>query len=134
MRESFLVQRYVYDIIREQSDADRLKLYDSLFQYAFDAVPIPNESPACLLNIIREQIDGNIKSYDSYKTRVSSGYRSWRNAVFKRDGKRCRVCGSEKGLVVHHIIPFSRDKDSRFSVNNGIILCEECHRKVHEVL
>lgn len=134
MRESFLVQRYVYDIICEQSDADRLSLYDSLFQYAFDGVPIPNESPACLLNIIKGQIDGNIKSYNSYTTRVSSGYRSWRNSVFKRDGKQCRVCGSKSGLVAHHIIPFSRDASSRFSVNNGIVLCEECHRKVHEKL
>lgn len=64
-------------------------------------------------------------------------YREWRLAVFRRDHFTCQACGakSEKGskptLHAHHIKPYSKFPELRFSVENGQTLCRECHIKTH---
>ena len=59
-------------------------------------------------------------------------YKEWRKAVFERDNYTCQHC-LQRGcrLNAHHIMPFARYPELRFSVNNGISLCESCHKKVH---
>lgn len=61
----------------------------------------------------------------------SSDYMQFRNAVLKRDGNTCRVCGTRFPLVVHHVKEFSKSPELRLAVDNGITLCQECHKKVH---
>ena len=64
--------------------------------------------------------------------RASSDYMNWRMSVFERDGFSCACCGSVGGkLNAHHIVPWSEDKSLRFDVNNGITLCEKCHKELH---
>ena len=55
----------------------------------------------------------------------------WKSAVKKRDGHVCRVCGSDKGIVAHHIESFSKNEDLRFDINNGATLCTACHNNYH---
>ena len=64
--------------------------------------------------------------------RRSSAYACWRKAVFERDNYTCQVCG-QKGytLNAHHIKRFADYPELRLDINNGITLCENCHRKVH---
>lgn len=58
----------------------------------------------------------------------------WRKAVYERDNYTCQMCGnkSSKGNAVilnaHHIERFVDNEYLRFDVNNGITLCEECHK------
>lgn len=44
---------------------------------------------------------------------------------------RCAVCGSEKNVVPHHIIPFHKDQSKELDPENLITLCEgdtfNCH-------
>lgn len=49
--------------------------------------------------------------------------------VKERDGNRCVVCGREKNLKVHHMIPYGES-----SLENLITLCEFCHEYVHKIL
>lgn len=64
--------------------------------------------------------------------RKTPQYAAWRTAVFERDGYRCAICGEVGGrLNAHHIKPFARYPDLRLDVDNGITLCEECHKEVH---
>lgn len=64
--------------------------------------------------------------------RKTPQYAEWRTAVFERDGYRCAICGEVGGrLNAHHIKPFARYPDLRLDVDNGITLCEECHKEVH---
>ena len=61
----------------------------------------------------------------------SSIYRVWREAVFKRDGGACRICGAREKIEVHHIRPV-RDVINTlliYDIDNGITLCHECHSR-----
>lgn len=58
-------------------------------------------------------------------------YRKWVNAVKAKTGGRCAICGAIDGVVAHHIIPYSIDKDNRMNVNNGILLCAKHHKMAH---
>lgn len=61
-------------------------------------------------------------------------YREWRREVFKRDGFTCRICKQEKSgrLNAHHIKPYAEYPDLRLDLDNGITLCNDCHRLVHQ--
>lgn len=64
------------------------------------------------------------------RARKSLDYKQWRKAVLKKDNYVCRDCGKRGGrLQAHHLKPFSLYPELRFSVENGIALCVECHRK-----
>lgn len=66
--------------------------------------------------------------------RLMDGYSDWRNCVFNRDNYTCQCCGSNKSgtLIAHHLNSYHWAKEERIDVNNGITLCEECHKKFHE--
>lgn len=53
---------------------------------------------------------------------------NWSKAVILRDGK-CTACGSKEILQAHHILPRSLFPDKMYDVDNGICLCEKCHKK-----
>ena len=65
------------------------------------------------------------------KIRSTVMYREWRKSILERDGHKCIVCGNTEHLHAHHIISFSRYPEFRFSLGNGITLCEDCHSKAH---
>lgn len=62
-------------------------------------------------------------------------YNEWRNAVYVRDNYICQCCGNNKGgnLNAHHLNGYAWCKDERLDVNNGITLCEECHKLFHSL-
>lgn len=64
--------------------------------------------------------------------RHSPKYNKWRNAVFERDNYTCQDCRVRGGnLNAHHLNSFKKYPKQRYIVNNGIALCEKCHRKRH---
>ena len=54
-------------------------------------------------------------------------YIKWRAEVRKRDGFKCRKCGSNKKLQIHHIKSWANAPQLRYSLLNGITLCKTCH-------
>lgn len=50
------------------------------------------------------------------------------NKVLKRDKGKCRLCGTNKNLHLHHIN--GRGKDLTNNINNCIMLCQHCHLEV----
>ena len=64
--------------------------------------------------------------------RMSIDFKLWREAVFKRDNWTCQKCFTRGGVLhPHHIKPFAIYKEIRFSVDNGLTLCKECHKEIH---
>ena len=61
-----------------------------------------------------------------------------RKEILKRDGYRCRNCGSSYGLEVHHrqyhLIKVTKDfrKPWTYDATNLITLCARCHQVGHE--
>lgn len=41
--------------------------------------------------------------------------------------KKCRLCGYDKNLAVHHVIPYWKSKSNE--LKNLITLCQSCHTK-----
>ena len=66
------------------------------------------------------------------RMRNSAEYKNWRTKVFERDEYTCRKCEKTGGeLHAHHIKEFAQYEKLRFDIENGMTLCLDCHRKVH---
>ena len=61
--------------------------------------------------------------------RTSSLYNIWRDSVYKKDWYTCQCCGKYKNINknAHHIKNFLDNEELRYDINNGILLCDECH-------
>jgi len=66
--------------------------------------------------------------------RTSVKYKKWRITIYERDNYTCQKC-SQIGyeLNVHHIDNFAINKEKRLDIDNGITLCNGCHRKLHNI-
>ena len=61
--------------------------------------------------------------------RKSYEYRLWRKAVLLRDNFTCIWCGKKDNTVqVDHIKPFAYFPELRFAIDNGRVLCFDCHK------
>lgn len=66
------------------------------------------------------------------KIRNSVEYALWRDACLRRDNFTCQKCKQSGGILrVHHKNNFSSFVDIRLNIENGITLCQECHRAFH---
>lgn len=64
--------------------------------------------------------------------RRSLEYQQWRITVLERDKYTCQHCEQTGGrLVVHHIKTFKMYPELRLELDNGIVLCNDCHEKLH---
>lgn len=59
-------------------------------------------------------------------------YREWREIVFKRDNYTCQTCGCRGNtLNAHHLDGYNNNPDKRILLENGITLCDSCHKNFH---
>jgi 5-methylcytosine-specific restriction endonuclease McrA len=57
---------------------------------------------------------------------------NFREKVLWRDGYTCQKCGGKDNLQAHHIR--HRSNGGTNTVSNGVTLCEDCHKALHEGL
>lgn len=66
----------------------------------------------------------NDRSYPEYK--------EWRKSIYKRDNYICQKCGEIAGILnAHHLEGYANNKELRTTLENGITLCESCHKDFH---
>jgi len=77
-------------------------------------------------------IDG--KGTERQSDRLSAKAKRWRYDVFTRDEFTCQHCGDDRGgnLNAHHIKPWALFPKLRYDLDNGITLCEPCHKAEHK--
>lgn len=68
---------------------------------------------------------------ETHKRRNNYRYREWRISVIQRD-KMCVNCGSTDKLEAHHIKKFSEYPECALDIDNGITLCNKCHKELHQ--
>jgi 5-methylcytosine-specific restriction endonuclease McrA len=58
----------------------------------------------------------------------------WRKKIFERDDYTCQITGKKGGdLVAHHLKLYSKHKELRFEIDNGVTLNKEFHKFVHKI-
>lgn len=82
------------------------------------------------------------------KIRKSKDYRQWQEQVFEKDGGQCVKCGSRAEITTHHkigmytILNEEKIRTLRecwncqrlWDVENGMTLCDGCHKVEHNIL
>ncbi len=64
----------------------------------------------------------------SKKIRDSGRCKKWTKEI-KKLYSECAFCGSKDMLQADHILPIYTHPDLAFDINNGRVLCKECHIK-----
>lgn len=59
-------------------------------------------------------------------------------AVYERDGRKCKKCGNENDLTIHHkdrngYYNPERGKPMNNRLSNLIVLCRKCHGRIHGI-
>jgi hypothetical protein len=56
--------------------------------------------------------------------------KEWFRYIYIRDGRKCKLCFSEIKTDIHHILPVRKYPLLIFDKNNGVVLCQPCHKKM----
>ena len=70
----------------------------------------------------------NYKPYENTRPLQSQ----WAIMVKERDNYICQKCGTNEGdMIAHHIDPVINNPIESADIDNGITLCENCHKEAH---
>ena len=59
-------------------------------------------------------------------------YKDFRKKVFERDNYTCDLCGKGSNrLNAHHLNSYNLYPEQAFDIDNGITLCQKCHKAYH---
>lgn len=78
----------------------------------------------------------NLTEQERYNSRHRSrlsGYINWVKSILERDNYTCQKCGSNRELCAHHINNYANFKKERLNLDNGITLCKDCHKEIHQI-
>ena len=67
------------------------------------------------------------------RKRSSRAFATWRTEVRKIQGNLCEICG-KVGTIVHHIKSIKDFPKLAFNLDNGMVVCKQCHQKLHPEL
>ena len=81
------------------------------------------------------QINSDLTEEDRREKRDHMEGKEWKKAVYKRDNYICQYCKNKesKPLIAHHKNSWNWDKENRFNIDNGVTLCEKCHKEFHSI-
>jgi hypothetical protein len=73
----------------------------------------------------------DLTTADRLNKRDGVEHRNWSKTIFRRDNYTCKKCGSNRYLEAHHLNGWHWAKEERFSLDNGVTLCVDCHQAFH---
>ena len=98
---------------------------------------ISGHTKSCGCYHIKRATESNINpllsSYDREQSRKTNKNMIWSFSVKQRDNFTCQKCFDSKGgnLISHHLNSYSAFPEERLLVENGITLCNKCHKLFH---
>lgn len=133
-RDSFVFYKSFAEALSETDADTKAQVLDALCSFALYGIePELTGVPKALFVLMRPQIDRGIHFLEGQNGRRSSEYKAWRDDVFRRDMYTCQNCGQVGGrLNAHHIKHYATHPELRYDTENGITLCERCHREEHK--
>ena len=78
----------------------------------------------------------NLTGEERINGRNIEGYYDFIKSVYKRDSYTCQCCGTlgnGHNLNAHHLNGYNWDKEHRTDTNNGVTLCDSCHKEFHKI-
>jgi rhodanese-related sulfurtransferase len=80
-----------------------------------------------------DRINADIEEDVRITRRMIPGYIEWRKSVYERDDFTCQCCNDDKGgnLVAHHLDGYHWCEEKRTDIDNGVTLCDTCHKDFH---
>ena len=83
---------------------------------------------------LHHNFDPSIADDERIARRSTHENKLFRINVFERDNYTCQKCGDSTGgnLNAHHILNYKDNPEVRYSIDNGITLCENCHKEFHK--
>ena len=77
---------------------------------------------------------GNITIEERVKNRQYFLYKRWKKEVLEKANHTCQCCGkSDVKLNTHHLNSYTDFPTQRSDINNGVCLCEDCHKLFHKL-
>lgn len=77
----------------------------------------------------------SLKEFIIYKEQLQSEeWKSFRDFIFTVKGKICENCGRTTKLQIHHKKYISGRKAWEYLPQDLMVLCEKCHKKIHDIL
>ncbi len=134
MRDRVVLDRLVYDGIKNLNDEYYADAVKALLEYSFDGKEPKktNVIGSMAVAILKDIIDEETRKYENIKGRGTAEYKAWKDGVLMRDDYTCQICGSKESVHAHHIKSYTKYPDLRYEVDNGVTLCANCHRKMHK--
>lgn len=66
-----------------------------------------------------------------YEQLETKEWKDYRKLVFASRGKVCEMCGAKTRLQVHHPKYVFGRKAWEYPINEVVVVCRECHKKLH---
>jgi len=110
-----------YCTIREKSRIQRMKEQEFLLEIEREEIREKN-----ILNRVLENVDYNVKP-SKYELLL------WAKSVKRLDNYSCKICSETENLHAHHIFSKKQFPQAVLDIENGITLCDVCHRQFHSV-
>lgn len=75
----------------------------------------------------------NLTDKDREDRRMQEGYTEWSRQVKENANFTCDCCGTHGcKLYSHHLNSYNLYENLRLDLNNGVCLCEQCHKNFHK--
>ena len=132
-----------YELSSEyKKDSEHVKMKHTICGHEYPVTPSHflqgRRCPKCAIKRGKEHATYNSGITDEERTEGRFLYKDklkeWRVGVFERDNYTCQVCHNRGGITLHahHSDGYHWCKEKRFEADNGVTLCQDCHRSFHK--
>ena len=131
--KSIEVAVHVFNSIAVQREV-RKQLENTQFKDKNEKQEREREIIESLKRVKKIKVAPQANPYLPYRGQLSDErWKAFRLFVLKVRGEKCEVCGTTKNLQVHHLQYRSSAMAWEYNCNEVMVLCKDCHKKIHNI-